>query len=282
MMGKGTTGALLIVLGMSLLVAANAQAQVLGAGNPNAPYLPFVYLPTLQAEVRATPIYMELSGGKEIVYEFVDGGTQPSSEHGLKDYFNMTKSDALFDAMVRLTAGPVSLRLHYDSRTFVGVGRNSDLIYSVARLEYSGIRLGGDIDLFRWNGSRVGIDFDYDVYHPIFSESFTAWPIDQVTKAGKIIEGEAAMTIGIHGEYSPTFTYYGMNPVFDANIRFPLRETKVTDFRVGAGVRFLETVLGTWALKLGYRRTNLDFRESLVGRVETTFGGFFGELAYYY
>jgi len=275
MMGKGTTGALLIVLGMSLLVAANAQAQVLGAGNPNAPYLPFVYLPTLQAEVRATPIYMELSGGKEIVYEFVDGGTQSSSEHGLKDDFNMTKPDVLFDAMVRLTAGPVSLRLHYDSRTFVGVGRNSTPKYSVARLEYSGIRLGGDIDLFRWNGSRVGIDFDYDVYHPIFTEGIK-------TPGGKIIEGEAAMTIGIHGEYSPTFTYYGMNPVFDANIRFPLRDTKVTDFRVGAGVRFLETVLGTWALKLGYRRTNLDFRESLVGRVETTFGGFFGELAYYY
>ena len=271
MMGKGTTGALLIVLGMSLLVAANAQAQVLGAGNPNAPYLPFVYLPTLQAEVRATPIYMELSGGKEIVYS-----ANGPSVWGLKDDFNMTKSVVLFDAMVRLTAGPFSGRVHYEPRAFLGVGKPGGTdSKSTARLEYSGVRLGGDIDLFRWNGSRAGIDFDYDVYYPIFIEGIK-------TPGGKIIEGEAAMTIGIHGEYSPTFTYYGMNPVFDANIRFPLRDTKVTDFRVGAGVRFLETVLGTWALKLGYRRTNLDFRESLVGRVETTFGGFFGELAYYY
>ena len=96
-----------------------------------------------------------------------------------------------------------------------------------------------------------------------------------------MVEGEAAMTVGVHADYSPSQFYYGMNPIFDANFRWPVLGTQVTDLRLAAGVKFPKTVLGIWALKLGYRKTSLEFRDS-SGRVDVSFGGFFGELAYYY
>jgi len=259
-----------VLLGM-FLSAGNAHAQVLGFGNPISPYLPFVYLPTLQGEVRATALYVDLDGGKEIVYRTYE----PPQVWGLKDDFNMAKPMIVFDTMVRLTAGPFSCRIHYEPRAFLGVSRYpGETIKSSARLEYSGVRLGGDIDLFRRNGSRVGIDLDYDLYHPVFTEGIR-------TSGGKIVEGEAAMTLGVHADYNPAWLYYGMNPIFDVYFRWPMLGTQITDLRIAAGVSFPELVLGTWALKIGYRKTNLDFRDS-SGRLEATFGGVFAELAYYY
>ena len=246
-----------------------ASAQILGTGNPNAPFLPFVYLPTLQGEARATMVYMDLISGQEIV--------PPDKVWSLKDDFNMAKSVMVLDSFVRLTVGPFSVRILYEPRAFVGVGTNPGHFYgsqSTARLEYSGVRLGGDIDIFRWNGSRVGFDFDYDLYYPIFTEGIR-------TSGGKIIQGEAALTLGGHVDFRPTSNYWGMNPIFDANVRWPVLGTQVVDYRLAGGLTFPQTVLGVWALKLGYRKTSLEFRDS-SGRVETSFGGFFGELAYYY
>lgn len=264
------TVVLVVVLSASLMVTSS-PAQILGAGNPNSPYLPFVYLPTLQGEVRATWLYLDISGGREIVYS----AFEPARVWGLKDDFNMSKSVLVMDTMVRLTVGPFSARIHYEPRAFVGVGIIPGYSEkSTARLEYSGARIGGDIDIFRWNGSRVGVDVDYDVYHPIFTESIR-------TKGGYLVEGEAAMTVGVHADYSPSQFYYGMNPIFDANFRWPVLGTQLTDLRLAAGVKFPQTVLGIWALKLGYRKTSLEFRDS-SGRVDVSFGGFFGELAYYY
>jgi hypothetical protein len=248
-----------------------ASAQILGTGNPNAPYLPFVYLPTLQGEARATMVYMDLTGGREFVYS----PNQPAQVWGLKDDFAMNKSFMFFDSFARLTVGPFSARIHYEPRAFVGVGSSpGSYINSIARLEYSGARLGGDIDIFRSNGSRVGFDFDYDLYYPIFTEGIR-------TSGGKIIQGEAALTLGGHVDFRPTSNYWGMNPIFDANVRWPVFGTQVVDYRLAGGLTFPQTVLGVLALKIGYRKTSLDFRDS-SGRVETSFGGFFGELAYYY
>lgn len=248
-----------------------ASAQILGTGNPNAPYLPFVYLPTLQGEVRATALYLDIAGGREIVYT----AFEPARVWGLRDDFNMSKSVLVMDTMVRLTVGPFSARIHYEPRAFIGVGQYpEESVKSTARLEYSGVRMGGDIDIFRWHGSRAGVDVDYDLYHPIFTEGIR-------TRGGYIVRGEAGMTLGAHADFSPTQFYYGMNPIVDASFRWPLLGTQVTDLRLAAGVKFPETVLGVWALKLGYRKTSLDFRDS-SGRVDVSFSGFFGEFAYYY
>jgi len=262
---------------LAVSCAEDGHAQILGTGNPNAPYLPFTYLPALQGEARVTAMYISVTGGNEIVR----APNQAAQVWGLKDNLNLVQPALFLDTMVRFALGPICARVHYEPRAFRGVGSLAGQEVRVSsRFEYSGVRLGGDIDLYRYDGSRIGLDFDYDLYFPTLTQGVPN-PREGIPPPGHAIQGEAAMTLGVHADYKPRFSYYGMNPLFDANFRWPLLGTEVTDFRVGAGVQFPQTVLGIWALKIGYRKTSLIFRDS-SGQVDMSMGGIFGELAYYY
>jgi len=161
-----------------------------------------------------------------------------------------------------------------------------DRPYGEARFEYTGLRLGGDLDVVQWGRSRVGVNMDYDLYVPDFRAS-----INETTRfsPGKQINGTSALTLGVHAVYNPTFNLYGISSVGEVRARWPILGTEITDWEVSAGLKSAETALGSVALRGGYRRTNIEFYDTETyngAGVSTEFnaaiGGWFGEMVYYY
>jgi hypothetical protein len=79
--------------------------------------------------------------------------------------------------------------------------------------------------------------------------------------------------------------------VAEARARWPIAGTQVTDWEVSLGLKTPETILGTTALKGGYRRTSIEFNDhrhqhwnnvTVPTNLNVVLGGWFVELAYYY
>lgn len=249
-----------------------------GLANPFSPVFSF---PPLQAEVRGSLIWMRLLKGKEVA------GNQVLD---FKSFWGMDPGALFLDSMVRLQVGPFSARLHQSMRYFKGTDSFLGPLagIGVAEFDYTGLRIGGDFDVLRWNRSRVGIDMDYDLYHPQLA----------VTQA-TLLTGPSALTIGFHLVYNPSYNLYGFTPVAEGRARWSILGSDVTDWEVAGGLRSPETVLGTMAIRSGYRHTTVEFRDWLGtfpsppsvpvsvtvpvrAQVDVTMGGWFGELVYYY
>lgn len=130
-------------------------------------YSPMFSLPSLQGEVRVTPIWIGISSGNEVIPTL-------GITWNLRDQFGLTQTNLFLDSMIRLQLGRLSFRVEYEPRDFVGTKTavNDPLHREAnARLAYSGVRLGGDLDIVQWYRSRVGVNLDYDLFSPIFDES---------------------------------------------------------------------------------------------------------------
>jgi hypothetical protein len=243
---------------------------------------PLFSFPRLEAEARVTPIWTRLLYAK-----LVAPSLQMSWD--LKDDFALQSSVLFLDSMVRLQVGRLSFRTHYNVRDYKGTTPLTNLpgrAFGEARFDYSGLRLGGDFDVFQWGRSRVGVNMDYDLYTPNFTAS-----INEANRAsaGKQIFGTSALTLGMHLVYNPTFNVYGISAVGEARARWPIMGTEVTDWEVSGGLKSAETVLGSVALRSGYRRTTIEFSDTAVfnnvgaaTEFDAAIGGWFGELVYYY
>jgi hypothetical protein len=270
-----------VLLSSSLLLlpgggASTALAQGFwGLLDPQAPLFSF---PTLQGEFTVTPNWIAITGGKQTI------PTQGIA-WDLKEQFGLTQTNLFVDFMGRVQAGRISFRIHYEPRDFVGTKvdiNDQQSRDAAARLSYTGVRLGGDLDVVQWYRSRAGLDMDYDQYSPVFSEAVR-------TLGGKQISGDAALTWGFHVFLNPPQDFYGVTGLFEARCRWPVSGTEVTDLKISWGLRSPDTILGSVALKAGYRRTNLEFTRSQLFNgmgvqttVDATMSGWFGEIAYYY
>ena len=254
----------LLLLGMS---ASAASAIDLGMKGLSNPFSPLVFPPCFQAETKVTPIWM-----------FVGNGALTTAGQGalsLRDDFGLTSGHIFLDAMVRLQAGAFSCRLHYEPRGFIinSQVQNNPLTGRVD-FEYSGVRIGGDLDLVRKRTSRVGIDMDYQFYKPVFTQ--TIFP-----QAAAQVIGDNPFTMGAHAVYNPITNLWGMSGILEIRGRWSLSGASVTDMDASIGVKSPETVLGSVALKSGYRRTAIEFADN-QNNFEAVLSGWFGELAYYY
>jgi hypothetical protein len=257
-----------------------------GLANPFSPLFSF---PPLQAEAKGSLIWMRLLNGKEVA------GNQ---SFDFRNFWGMDAGALFVDSTVRLQVGPFSARLEYAMRYFKGdrgfTGtRAGD---GVAAFDYTGLRLGGDFDVVRWNGSRVGIDMDYDLYHPQLSVTSVLPPQQNVPATGAIqLTGPTALTLGFHVIYNPSHNLYGLSPAAEGKARWSISGSDVTDWEVAGGLKSPETVIGTMAIRSGYRHTSISFRDwgiapvstpptgpTVRAQVDVTMGGWFGELAYYY
>jgi hypothetical protein len=245
------------------------------------PYSPFVTIPWFQGEVRATPIWMGIESGKNTLPGF-------GRSWDLRNTLNMTKSYLFLDVMARFQVGPVSLRVHGEQREMVGrtaFHNEPGRARTEPRFEFSGCRVGTDIDFFRRCGARAGINCDYLWYNPIFTESVH-------TDGGKKLLGDNPWTIGIHAAYTVPRQLFGAWPVFEARMRWPLKiytSPEITDLELATGLRGPGTVLGALAVRGGYRRTSISFKDSQIysgvptqSNFEAVLTGWFGELVYYY
>ena len=282
-----------------------AEAQILSriAGG----FSPLMPMPSYMGEARVTPVWSQIEGGTNTL------GSPFAYSWGLRETFGMTRSYLFIDTMVRFQISRVSFRLHYEPREFVGKDHFRHIESQPkgeARFEYSGIRLGLDFDVLQWGRSRIGFDLDYSTYSPVFTESIETGhavlvpnptpPPDLIPALGrgKKLIGETPATFGFHITYIPGWNFYGFAPMAETHCRWPLRfisETDLTDLEFAVGLKAPETLLGSFAVKAGYRQTNIKWRDNQIfsvdpaafgdsapSEMDVTIGNWFGELAYYY
>jgi hypothetical protein len=267
-----------IVWGVLLFPAGGSPAAAQELSGLIDGFSPVISLPRLQGEMKGRLTWVQLVNGNQSIPDL-------GINWDLKDNFNLSGGHLFLDYMVRVQLSRLSGRLYYEVRDFDGIAPFQNIAgqpSSTARFTYTGIRLGADFDIFQRNRSRFGVDMDFDLYSPNFTESIQ-------TLGGKSITGPAAVTIGIHGVYNPVFFLWGVSTMLEGRARWPLSDTKVTDWELSAGLVSPETMLGTMALKGGYRRTRVQFKDSQLFQnagastdFDITMGGVFGELIYYY
>ena len=115
---------------------------------------------------------------------------------------------------------------------------------------------------------------DYQFYRPVFTQTIRP-------QAAVQLIGANPFTMGAHAVYNPITNLWGMSGILEIRGRWSLSGASVTDMDASIGVKSPETVLGSVALKSGYRRTAIEFTDSQTN-FETALSGWFGELAYYY
>jgi hypothetical protein len=241
-------------------------------------YSPVISLPWLRGEMKGRVTWVQPVSGNQNIPDL-------GINFDLKDNFDLSAGRWSVDYMLRVQLSRLSGRLNYEIRDFTGTAPLNNVPgqpAGTARFTYTGIRLGADFDIVQQNRSRFGLDMDFDLYSPNFTESIQ-------TPGGKSITGAAPITLGIHGVYNPVFCFWGVSTILEGRVRWPISQTKVTDWELSAGLVSPETMLGTMALKGGYRRTRIQFSDSQLFQGQsfsTDFdivtGGVFGELVYYY
>jgi hypothetical protein len=190
--------------------------------------------------------------------------------------------------MVRVQISRLSVRAAYEQRDFAGF-RTSGL--GEARITYSGLRLGWDLDVIQWNRTRLGIDMDYDVFTPKFT-----YPSPVARNPMARFTGSNALTLGFHAIYNPLRTFWGASPIVEVRARWPIQGSQVTDWEISGGVASPSTLMGSFSLTAGYRNTCLSYSaaEAITAgtstfavattnpRFEAVFDGWFAEFAFYY
>ncbi len=248
--------------------ASTVAAADLGLGGLADTLSPLVYPPCFQAEAKVTPVWVYVATGSL---------TAPGQGSlSLRDDFGLSRGALFLDTMVRLQAGALSFRAHYEPRAFIAYPRVPDnpTITGRTDFEYSGVRLGGDLDLVRSKTSRIGLDLDYQLYVPTFTQTIRP-------AAAVIVAGDNPFTLGAHAVYNPVRNLWGISGIFEIRGRWTVSGASITDMDASLGVKSPETVLGSVALKSGYRRTAIEFNDSQT-TFDTVLSGWFGELAYYY
>lgn len=242
-------------------------------------FSPFLTWPPVQGEVTLTPTYMRIVGGQQTIPSL-------GISWSLRDDFAMTNGQVFLDGMFRFQVGRLSLRAHANVRDFDGTKKFRGLPAaqsSMARFEYSGYRLGGDIDILRFGDSRIGVNLDHDLYSPVFTESI------QTGEGGKKLIARSPITIGAHAALRPAPKWYGFSALFEARARWPVAGADLTDWYISAGIQGSETYIGTMGVRAGYRSTTISFSDSqffndqeVSMNFKAVMDGIFGEFVYYY
>jgi hypothetical protein len=255
----------LLLMGMSVSAVSAVDLGMRGLTNP---FSPLVFPPCFQGEAKVAPIWMFVGSGSL--------NTVGQGELNLRDDFGLTGGRLFLDAMIRLQAGAFSLRVYYEPRAFTidSHVQNNPQLTGRTEFEYSGVRIGGDLDLVRKRTSRVGIDMDYQFYRPVFTQTIRPQAAAQVI-------GDNPLTMGAHAVYNPITNLWGISGIFEIRGRWSVSGASIADMDASIGVKSPETVLGSVALKSGYRRTAIEFNDN-QNNFETVLSGWFGELAYYY
>ncbi len=271
----------LVILGVGLWLVLGGPSAALAmdwSGICNA-FSPFCVIPDVWGEVRFRPLYATLTEGRQTV---PDAGIS----WDLRRDFGLVNSSIFLDLMGRVQVGRLSVRTNINLRDFQGSTRFRNIpnqYLSDARFEYSGWRVGCDLDIAQWRGSRLGINADTDLYSPIFQEAV------QTNQGGKKMVGNGATTLGFHTVINPPARWRGMSIMLEGRARWSIAGADVTDWETSLGLMGSETFLGALAIKGGFRRTVIQFHDFLpvngidrLNNFQAAMEGWFGEMALYY
>lgn len=234
------------------------------------PLSPLATFPLLRGEAKVIPTVVTMKKGT------VSGAFSP----GISSFTNFPATGTFFlDLMARIQLSRFSVRGYLEQREFGGTFQYPYLPSSspigVANLTYYGIRVGGDVDIFLGNRSRVGFNYDHSFYGPKVSFLGGYGPQNQ--------QGPESGTIGCHLIYNPVWDVFGTSAIFEGWAHWPIYGTALSDFEVSGGLKWADTVLGSGSIQAGYRWTNISTQDlSGNGNLNATWGGVFGEVVYYY
>jgi hypothetical protein len=261
---------------LSLTGIQSASAQSFGWFDS---WSPLVWYPSLEGDAKVRLMWVGIGEGS-FAGTSVPGSVQDGG--GLRSTFHMNQEEFFLDSMVRVQISRISVRAAYEQRDFSGF-RAAGL--GEARITYSGLRLGGDLDIIQWNRTRFGLNMDYDLFTPNFR-----YPSLVSRNPIARFSGPNALTLGVHAIYNPIRTFWGASPIIEVRARWPIQGSQVTDWEVSGGLASPTTLMGSFSLTAGYRSTRLGYNAAEVvsavttmnPRFEGVFNGWFAEFAFYY
>jgi hypothetical protein len=188
--------------------------------------------------------------------------------------------------MARVQAGRFSFRMNLDFCEFAGSRprlNQPGQPDTDARFEYSGFRLAGEFDIVQWYESRIGVALDYDLYSAYFSESI------YTNGGGKKLSTPGPITLGGYVVLNPNVGYFGVSPMVEGRARWTISGPAMTDWEISAGLRSAENLIGSLAIRGGFRSTSIEFLDNrsaintpYPARLDAELQGWFGEIVYYY
>lgn len=248
------------------------------------PFSPVASFPRLRGEAKLTPTLVALRNGT------LNGSTDYPPPYTVSPYnFSFSGSGSFFlDLMARFQLSRFSVRGYLEQREFSGHETTENKLHPrYANLTYYGVRVGGDVDVFLGNRSRVGFNYDHSFYGPsitlfnplVTPSSVTAQPTPL------LFQGPQSGTIGCHLIYNPVWDVFGTSAIFEGWAHWPIYGTALSDFELSGGLKWADTVLGSGSIQGGYRWTNIstqDLSNTVNGNLNASWGGVFGEVVYYY
>lgn len=225
------------------------------------PFSPLVSPPCFRGEVKARPIF-------EIITEQTLTDPKLETSLDLEKDLGFDNRFTIIEVMVRAQAASLSIRAHYESPL-------STSKTALGHLDWPPFRTGLDLDLVSSRSWRFGINADVYWESPEFGGIV---PIG----GNRLITWNRPVTAGIHAAFNPP-GWGGLAPSFDSRARWPLTDSsRVTEFEVAGGLSTPQTVLGSTAIRGGWRYTRIELRNSDPAELDITWSGIFGELVYFY
>ncbi|MGC8659743.1 MAG: hypothetical protein ACP5U1_11770 [Desulfomonilaceae bacterium] len=246
------------------------------------PLSPVAVFPRLRGEAKLIPTLVSLRNGT-VAGDNVSNPSDLAPSYG----FTFSGTNSFFlDLMARLQLSRFSVRGYLEQREFAGRETIPNENDRYTNLTYYGIRVGGDVDVFLGNRSRVGFNYDHSFYGPdvtIFNSINLAYNLHQPQSPLKI-QGPQSGTIGCHVIYNPVWNWLGTSAMVEAWAHWPIYGTSLSDFEFSGGLKWADTILGSGSIQGGYRWTTISTSDLSPGngRLDANWGGVFGEVVYYY
>jgi hypothetical protein len=240
------------------LIGRILDSNIPGLANPLSP---LVLPPCFQGEVKARPIF-------ELVTEQTFRAPKLGAVLDLEKDLGFDDQFTIVEVMVRAQIASLSVRADYESP--LSTSRSG-----LGHLDWPPFRMGLDLDLLDCRTCRIGVNGDVywerpglSVILPIIGSRFITW--------------NRPITAGIHVAFNPP-GWGGLAPSFDSRVRWPLTQnSRLTEFEIAGGLRTPQTVLGSTAVRGGWRYTRIELRNSDPSELDFTWSGIFGELVYFY
>jgi len=232
------------------------EGDMPGLTNPAAPV---VFTPAFRGEVRGRPLYVSLSGTvtSEATGQSIVLGRDVS----------MLTDVVVFETMARAQLGRLSFRIQNDCYITGFLGEN-------IRLDWPIWLLGADFDIVNRPALRVGVNADWSPFLP--SLSFSDIPLGTYK-----LRTEQPVSAGLHATFNG-LDLWGLSPSLETRFGLALtKKSKWDEVEVAAGLKGPETVLGSMALRGGWRGSWLKMTDKAF-TADITWSGLFGELVYYY
>ncbi len=232
-------------------------------------FSPLASFPLLRGEAKLIPTFVTFKNGSATNYVNIPNNYSIGFS-GTGTFF--------LDLMARLQLSRFSVRGYLEQREFAGT-TSITYPFAYANLTYYGVRVGGDVDIFLGNRSRVGFNYDHSFYGP----TFTGYNLSG-NQWSSVLQGPESGTIGCHLIYNPVWDVFGTSAIFEGWAHWPIYGTALSDFEVSGGLKWADTVLGSGSIQGGYRWTTIDTSDlsSGNGNLKASWGGVFGEVVYYY